>query len=207
MKQFNTYYYGEDLSHCGSCWERDDETTYTLITPLTLEEMKDKFEKYCWGLTSGWDSYQCFLMWLADSSEDIEDNLIFPTIYFEMKGTSYAPDMRGSQHTGVDYDVETFLKKEDIKDWKKLEKMWEEGWKKEQVRKKKREEIPEKEIKRKEKNTERQRKYRAKKKEFEDYQKLKEKWEGKKEPDEPKLIEKKKPKLETLKNLMDLVSF
>jgi len=206
MKKFNTYYFGQDLSHCGSCWERDDETTYVLLAPLTLEEVKDKFEEYCWGLFTGWDGYKNFLEWVCDTSEDLEDNLVYPTIYFEMNGTSYAPDMRGSIHTGVEYNVESFLKVEDIKDWKDLNKLWEEGRKKEEEREKKRKEAEEKETKRKEKNAERQRKYQDKKKEFEDYKKLKEKWEGKKLPPKPK--DDPKPKVKIDKNkLTDFAKF
>lgn len=206
MSKFNTYYFGEDISHCGSCWERDDETTYTLLTSLTLEEVKDKFEEYCWSLTKGWDGYSNFLEWMVDNSEDFEDELVYPAIYFEIKGSSYAPDMRGSSTTCDEYDVESSLKLENLKDWKELNKMWEEGRIKEEERARKRKEASEKDEKRKAKNAEAQRKYRAKKKEFEDYQKLKEKWEGKKLPKEPKEIPKPKIELDP-KTLTDFGKF
>ena len=206
MKKLNTYYYGEDNSQGRSCWERDDETTYVLLSPHSLEEMKDKFEEYCWGLSNGFEGYACFLEWMSANSEDEDDNIVYPAIYFELKGTSYAPDMMGSLSTCGEYNLETGFKLEDVKAWKELKSLWDKGRVKEAERAKIRKENAEKEDKRKAKNAERQRKYREKKKEFEDYKKLKEKWEGKKLPPEPK--DDPKPKIKTdPKRLSDFGKF
>jgi len=204
MSKFNMYYYGEDRSHCGSCWERDDEDTQVLLTPLTLDEMKEKLKEYCrLNLSGNWGSFGGFFDYVVSESEEDDDELDelnYPCIRFEITGSSYAPDMSGSSISYVEYDVTKHLNPEEVvEDWKKLNEKWEEAAKKKRER-----EIAEKE--RKEKNAERQRKYRAKKKEFEDYQKLKEKWEGKKIPEEPKDDPKPKIKIDP-KKLSEFAKF
>jgi len=201
MNKFNMYYYGEDRSHCGSCWERGDEDTQILLTTLALDEMKEKLREYCkLNLSGNWGSYGGFFDHVVSESEDYDEEIHYPCIRFEITGSSYAPDMSGSAISYTEYNVTKHLNPEEVvEDWKKLNEKWEEAAKKKRER-----ELAEQ--LRKEKNAEKQRKYRAKKKEFEDYNKLKEKWEGKKIPKEPKYEEKPKLKLDP-KKLSEFAKF
>jgi len=180
MNKFNIYYYGEDRSHCDSCWERDDEDITILITTLSLEEMKEKLNEYCDFLFDEKFKYASFLESVASEGYDPdEEKIVYPCIFFEQSGTSYCPDFYKSNCIEEEYDVEKYLNPEkEVSNWKDLVKEWAE---REEEKKKRDEENR----KRKEKNAEKQRKYREKKKEYEDYLKLKTKWEGSKEPEEP----------------------
>ena len=124
MQKFNIYYYGEDRSHCGSCWEKDDENVYVLLTTLTLEEMKDKLSEYCWMQSFGWSGYSEFFSSVLEDALDEDDNTIYPCLLFEVAGTSWCPDING--HIETEYSAKTHLKLKDIYGIEDLEKRWDE---------------------------------------------------------------------------------
>jgi len=180
--KLNIYYYGEDRSHCGSCWEQSDEDLILIATSLTLDEIKEKHIKYCERLTSAWTrrSIPDFLESLSEESYDFENKKVFPLLKLKVEGTSYCPYICGSI-AGEEYDLTCVLDpQKDVPNWKELQKKWDvlenERIAAQKIEKKKEEEKK----KKKNKLAKIKKKKLAEKKEFERYLKLKTKWENKK---------------------------
>ena len=104
MKKFNIFWYGEDNSHCGSCWEPSDETVGILITTKTFEEIKEEFIKY---LNSDIEKISYFDFIKTTSYED-------SCISFEKSGSSYCPDIYGGSSLGDTYNISETLSPEKI---------------------------------------------------------------------------------------------
>lgn len=181
MEKLNVYYYGEDRSNCGSCWERDDEDTQVLMTTLTLDEMKIKLGEHCNNQDYAWDRFQIpdFLSYVLCESEDEEGNINYPCIKTEISGTSYCPEIYGNI-IGEDYDLEEELNPaKDVPNWKDLLKEWKALAIKRAASIKKADEKA-KEKKKKDAVIAKEKKKKiAEKKEFEEYLKLRAKWESK----------------------------
>ena len=189
-KKMNAYYYGEDRSHCSSCWERSDESVKILLTTLTLDEMISKLHDYCYLWVDEKFSYTEFLERTANSGDDGEDLIHYPTILFEITGTSYCPEFHYTTNAlGETYNVEEFLNPSKIiNDWDELQKKWKNNI----VENKKKEEERLANKEKREKNKKRREKDQ---KEYDEYLKLSNSWDGKESP------ENYVPTKEDLKNL------
>lgn len=178
-KKMNVYYYGEDRGHCGSCRERSDEDVKVLITTLTLEEMIEKLQDYCYIWVEEKFSYTEFLERTSSNGDDGDDLIHYPTILFDVSGTSYCPEFHYSSNAiGESYDVEECLNPSKImKDWGELQVKW----KKNIADNIKREEDR---LAKKEKEKKKKKKIEDNQKEYDEYLDLSKKWDGKDSPDD-----------------------
>ena len=178
------FYYGEDRSHCGSCWERSDEEVHVMLTDLSEEEVKEKFSQYIY--EELWDSEKYsplnFLKWLHnDRSSDIEGKSKI-SIMFEWEGSSYAPTLAENSTIQAEWDIKVFIKPEEIlgsDEWKNILISMEEN--KQKRIKREEENKKAKEIKDRE-----QAEYEKKLKAYNDYMRLKKEFEVATKPIKPK---------------------
>jgi len=173
MKRFNMFYYGEDISHCGSCRESHDVTLWALFTTLSLKDMEKKFVEYILDSSEKWDGYGAFLEEVTRAGSDEDGNMVYPCIFFEEHGSEFPPDIDLSNIVEEEYDLERYLIPEEIfgkKDWKDIQDRW----------KKIKKERLEREVKLEKEETKKLKEELKKKKEKEEYnqyKKLKKKWE------------------------------
>jgi hypothetical protein len=178
------YYFGIDRSHCGSCWERSDEELHLIITNLEEQNIKEKFEKFCWDeLTFDEElSIPKFMRWLnTNSGED------YLSTYMELSGTSYCPNISYKGSYGSENDMATLINPEIL-----LGDLW--NYFKEMMKKNKSDRI-ERERKSKEEREKREkeeREYKQKLEEYNSYIKMKEKWDGLEKPKKSKKPKKTK---------------
>ena len=180
MEKFNIYYYGEDRSHCSSCWSSDDEDILIMITPLTLEEMILHLNIFCNVIVQEKFTYEEFLEYIAEEANDLEDNINFPCIFYKHTGRKYLPEVyEYSNCIENTYDIEEYLNPVKIvENWKILSKQWEDKKEKRKKWEKEKKEKEQKERKQKELIEKEQKEYAA-------FLKMKKKWEGKKKPKIP----------------------
>lgn len=176
-KKMNVYYYGEDRSHCSSCWERGDEDVKVLLTTLTLEEMIEQLYSYCSFWVDEKFSYSEFLERVASNGDDGSDNILYPTILFEISGTSYCPEFHyTSSAVGESYNVSEVLNPAKIiSGWEDLKVKWSNY----SIEKKKKEEKRLEDIKKEE---EKKKKIEKDQKDFDDFTELSKIWDGEESP-------------------------
>ncbi|MDB4330160.1 hypothetical protein N9948_00335 [bacterium] len=193
MEDLYVYYYGSDRSHCGSCWEADDEELVVMITDIWPEKMKEHFTSFVYTELMHWKEKYNPVDFLKDvrsyadgDHEHIDKKPEHFCIYFEMNGRTYPPDFEG-YYIKEEHDVEKLIVPEELlgkKEWDEvLQSLVEVKEKRIENEKKKEEKRVAKAKKKKE--------YDDKLKEFNEFQKLKEKWDGKEMPEKP-LVKKNK---------------
>jgi hypothetical protein len=111
VNQFNVFYYGENNSHCGSCWESSDEEVYVLISTMSLDELGIKMKDYLERKKSSLErfTYPSFLEWVCSDSvlyEEEDDTPVVAHIcmYFTQEGRSYAPSFDSHYNPLMSYN-------------------------------------------------------------------------------------------------------
>lgn len=92
---FHVYFYGENNSHCSSCWEPRDESCYFIFSELDLEKVKKIFlEEYIYNKWLSLEKivYKDFLEILKNYS--IENDKKY--LYFSEQGISFLPEFESN---------------------------------------------------------------------------------------------------------------
>lgn len=194
--KLNCFYFGVDRSHCGSCWQSDDEEIYFLATTKSLDDVKREFRKYAWNNYESMpnrkysDFYVEFLSGLKYKSG-------WDCLYFHQTGRDYCPELSGSMYLN-EYDVskelnpETLFSKEEYESLLECVKHAQELEAKRKIEEEKRK----KEIDKAQKEYDKEMaEYEKEKKKYDDYIKLRKEFEGDLAEFEVKRPKIKKPKL------------
>jgi len=178
------YYFGIDRSHCGSCWERNDEELHLIITNLEEDGLKEKFEKFCWDELTFDEELNIpkFMRWInTNYSEE------YICTYMELSGTSYCPNISYEGSYGSENDMATLIKPEVLlgDNWAYFKEIMEKN-------KLSRLESEKKSKEEREKRESEERDYKQKLEEYNSYIKMKEKWDGLEKPKKPRKPKKTK---------------